>query len=75
MSSEGVFFLFTFPTPVSYKSLSNLRWTLSHCMTQRPLLGSMNRSLNHNSVPTVVTVDQWLGLRASKVLKPPQLPQ
>lgn len=61
MSSEGVFFLFTFATPVSYKSLSNLRSTLSHCMTQRPLLGSMNQSFNHNSVPTVVTVTSGWG--------------
>lgn len=40
--------------------------------TQKPLLGSMNWSLNHNSAPTVVTIVQWLGLKA---LNPPQLPQ
>lgn len=35
----------------------------------------MNWSLNHNAAPTVVTIDQWLGLKASKVLNPPQFPQ
>lgn len=42
---------------------------------KRPLLGSMNRSLNHSSTPTVVIIDQWLRLSANKVPNLPQLPQ
>lgn len=34
---------------------------------KRPLLGSMNWSLNRSSTPTAVIIDQWLRLSASEV--------
>lgn len=42
---------------------------------KRPLLGSMNWSLTHNSTPTAVIIDQWLRLSASEVPNLPRLPQ